>query len=149
MAHDMERFESSALDALIADMFDTMRHSRGVGLAAPQIGVSQRVIVFEFQGGDRAPDTAPIASTVLINPVITEREGRAEDWEGCLSLPGLRGWVPRATRIHYIGRGRNGERLRGVAEGFHARIIQHEIDHLDGVLYTDVAIRTEPYERPS
>ncbi len=88
MAHDVERFESSALDALIADMFDTMRHSRGVGLAAPQIGVSQRVIVFEFQGGDRAPDTAPIASTVLINPVISLNARACGRLGGCLSLPG-------------------------------------------------------------
>jgi peptide deformylase len=149
IASEVEVFGTPELDELIEDMFDSMRNGGGVGLAAPQIGVSRRVIVMEFRGGERAPDTPPIPPTVLINPIIIYREGTGADWEGCLSLPGLRGLVSRATGIEYVARGRNGEQLEGWAEGFHARIIQHEIDHLDGILYTDITNRVVPYERPA
>jgi len=149
IASEVEIFGTPELDELIEDMFDTMRDGGGVGLAAPQIGVSRRVIILEFRGGERAPDSPAIPPTVLINPIITHREGTCADWEGCLSLPGLRGLVSRATEIEYVARGPNGEQLGGKAEGFHARIIQHEIDHLDGILYTDITNRIVPYERPA
>jgi peptide deformylase len=148
VASAVEIFGTSELQTLIDDMFETMRAGQGVGLAAPQIGSSRRVIVFEYPGGDRAPGESSIAPTVLINPVITHTEGTAEDWEGCFSVPGRRGRVNRCTLIHYHAQGFYGEQLKGVAEGFRARIIQHEIDHLNGVLYTDIAISTESYDRP-
>jgi peptide deformylase len=149
ISSDVEVFGTPELDELIEDMFDTMRDGGGVGLAAPQIGVPRRVIILEFHGGERAPDSPPIPATVLINPIITHRKGTCADWEGCLSLPGLRGLVSRATGIEYVARGRNGEQLGGWVEGFHARIIQHEIDHLDGILYTDITNQVMPYERPA
>jgi len=147
IASKVDTFGTADLQTLIDDMFETMRNGAGVGLAAPQIGVSRQIIVFEFEGGERAPGAASIPATVLINPEITYSEGCAEDWEGCFSIPGYRGWVTRFTRIQYIAQGFHGERLEGQAEGFHARIIQHEIDHLNGVLYTDIANKTELYER--
>ncbi|VVE23890.1 peptide deformylase [Pandoraea horticolens] len=149
IAIPVDVFQTPELRDLIDDMFETMRDGRGVGLAAPQIGVSKRVIVFEFAGGDRAPGQPPVPATVLINPTITSSEGSVEDWEGCFSVPGYRGWVTRAERIHYLAQGFCGERIEGIAEGFHARIIQHEIDHLNGVLYTDIANRVEPFARPA
>jgi peptide deformylase len=141
-------FRTSELPGLIDDMFETMRSGKGVGLAAPQIGVSQRIIVFEFGGGDRSPGTAAIPPTVLVNPIITASEGVAEDWEGCFSVPGYRGQVPRFTRIRFVAQDATGVRIEGEAEHFHARILQHEIDHLNGVLYTDTAHSMEMYERP-
>jgi peptide deformylase len=149
VASPITTFGTAGLQTLIDDMFDTMRSGRGLGLAAPQIGVSKRIIVFEFAGGDRAPGAPPIPATVLINPVITYSQGSTQDWEGCFSVPGYRGQVRRYTLIRYVAQDFHGQRLERVAEGFHARIVQHEIDHLNGILYTDVADSTELYERPS
>jgi peptide deformylase len=149
IASPVTTFGTAELQTLIDDMFETMRSSQGIGLAAPQIGVSERIIVFEFAGGSRAPGAPPVPATVLINPVITHSEGSACDWERCFSVPGYRGQVMRYTFIHYVARDFHGHRLEGVAEGFHARIVQHEIDHLNGILYTDFADSIELYERPS
>jgi peptide deformylase len=140
-------FGTDELRTLVADMFDTMRSRPGVGLAAPQIGVGQRIIVLEFPGGDRAPGEPPVPPTVLINPVITSRDGAAEDVEGCFSVPGKRGYVTRHTRISYVACDVDGNEVSGEARGFHARIIQHEVDHLNGILYVDIANRTEPWDR--
>ncbi len=121
---------------LVEDMFDTMAAHGGVGLAAPQIGVGLQVVIFGFEHSERYPDAAPVPRTILVNPVITPlTEDREEGWEGCLSVPGLRGMVPRATRIHSTGFTAAGEPIERFAEGFHARVVQHECDHLDGVLY--------------
>jgi peptide deformylase len=149
VASTANTFGTSELQSLIDDMFETMRAARGVGLAAPQIGMSRRVIVFEYPGGDRAPGEPPIPPTVLINPIVTHTEGTAEDWEGCFSVPGRCGRVSRPTLIRYEAQGPCGEKINGVAKDFRARIIQHEIDHLNGILYTDIAANTEPYERPT
>ena len=129
-------FGTPALAALVEDLFDTMAAHGGVGLAAPQIGVGLQVVIFGFERSERYPDAAPVPRTILVNPVITPlTEDREEGWEGCLSVPGLRGMVPRATRIHYTGFTAAGEPIERFAEGFHARVVQHECDHLDGVLY--------------
>lgn len=129
-------FGTPELAALVEDMFDTMAAHGGVGLAAPQIGVGLQVVIFGFEHSERYPDAAPVPRTILVNPVITPlTEDREEGWEGCLSVPGLRGMVPRATRIHYTGFTAAGEPIERFAEGFHARVVQHECDHLDGVLY--------------
>jgi len=122
--------------SLIDDMFDTMHEYSGVGLAAPQIGEALRVIVFAVQDNPRYPDAPQVPQTVLINPQITVLDESLEyAWEGCLSLPGLRGEVPRFSRIVYSGLAADGSRIECEAEGFHARLVQHECDHLDGVLY--------------
>ena len=129
-------FGTPELAALVEDMFDTMAAHGGVGLAAPQIGVGLQVVIFGFERSERYPDAAPVPRTILVNPVITPLTGELEEgWEGCLSVPGLRGMVPRATRIHYTGFTAAGEPIERFAEGFHARVVQHECDHLDGVLY--------------
>ena len=129
-------FGTPELAGLVEDMFDTMAAHGGVGLAAPQIGVGLQVVIFGFEHSERYPDAAPVPRTILVNPVITPlTEDREEGWEGCLSVPGLRGMVPRATRIHYTGFTAAGEPIERFAEGFHAREVQHECDHLDGVLY--------------
>ena len=129
-------FGTPVLAALVEDLFDTMAAHGGVGLAAPQIGVGLQVVIFGFERSERYPDAAPVPRTILVNPVITPlTEDREEGWEGCLSVPGLRGMVPRATRIHYTGFTAAGEPIERFAEGFHARVVQHECDHLDGVLY--------------
>ena len=129
-------FGTPVLAALVEDLFDTMAAHGGVGLAAPQIGVGLQVVIFGFERSERYPDAAPVPRTILVNPVITPlTEDREEGWEGCLSVPGLRGMVPRATRIHYAGFTPAGEPIERFAEGFHARVVQHECDHLDGVLY--------------
>ena len=129
-------FGTPELAALVEDMFDTMAAHGGVGLAAPQIGVGLQVVIFGFERSERYPDAAPVPRIILVNPVITPlTEDREEGWEGCLSVPGLRGMVPRATRIHYTGFTAAGEPIERFAEGFHARVVQHECDHLDGVLY--------------
>ena len=129
-------FGTPALAALVEDLFDTMAAHGGVGLAAPQIGVGLQVVIFGFERSERYPDAAPVPRTILVNPVITPLTGELEEgWEGCLSVPGLRGMVPRATRIHYTGSTPAGEPIERFAEGFHARVVQHECDHLDGVLY--------------
>ena len=127
---------SPALDALVADLLDTMRHLDGAGLAAPQIGVSQRVVVVELKSNPRYPEAAPIPLTVLVNPVITPlADEQVEDWEGCLSVPGLRGRVPRYRHVRYTGTDQFGEPIDRTVSGFHARVVQHECDHLDGILY--------------
>ena len=129
-------FATPELAALIEDMFDTMAAHGGVGLAAPQIGVGLQVVIFGFEHSERYPDAPPVPRTVLLNPVITPLSVESEEgWEGCLSVPGLRGMVPRATRIRYTGFTPAGESIERFAEGFHARVVQHECDHLAGVLY--------------
>lgn len=127
---------SKEIDALISDMLDTMRFAGGVGLAAPQIGVNIQVVIFGFERSERYPDAAPVPYTVLINPEIMPiTQDMEEGWEGCLSVPGLRGVVPRYKKIRYRGVGPTGERLEREVDGFHARVVQHECDHLRGVLY--------------
>ena len=147
VAAPVTAFGTDELRALVADMFDTMRRGRGVGLAAPQIGVGQRIVVLEFAGGERAPGEAPVPPTALINPVITSGDGAVEDVEGCFSVPGKRGYVTRHSRISYVAYDVDGNEIGGEAHGFHARIIQHEVDHLNGILYVDVANRTESWDR--
>ena len=127
---------SRDIDALLVDMYDTMRANSGAGLAAPQIGVTWRVVIFGLQKNPRYPDAAPVPDTVLINPVITPlTDAMEEGWEGCLSVPGMRGLVPRIARIRYQGMDARGQQIDREVDGFHARVVQHEVDHLDGVLY--------------
>src|SRR4051794_6231129 len=129
-------FGTPELDALIADMFETMHAANGAGLAAPQIGVDLAVVIFGFGSNARYPDAPAVPETVLINPRIEPlSEDEEEGWEGCLSVPGMRGIVPRWSRIRYRGRDQTGERTEREAEGFHARVVQHECDHLIGTLY--------------
>jgi len=135
-ADPVDCFDSSELNALIEDMRDTMAGLNGAGLAAPQIGVSLRVLIFGVHNNPRYPDAEDVSQTVLINPEIEVLEEAIEyGWEGCLSLPGLRGYVPRFKRIRYAGFDEHGVRVDREAEGFHARVVQHEYDHLDGFLY--------------
>lgn len=129
-------FGSRELQELVADMFETMHAADGAGLAAPQIGVALRVVIFGFEQNPRYPDAEGVPQTILINPLIeTLSTDIEEDWEGCLSVPGLRGVVPRHAHIRYQGRGLFGESIDRTVHGFHARVVQHECDHLDGVLY--------------
>ena len=124
------------LKALLQDMKDTMAAKNGAGLAAPQIGVSQRVVIFGVQKNPRYPDAEEVPFTVLVNPKITVLTREIEEgWEGCLSVPGMRGVVPRYTRLKYSGLDENGQPFEREADGFHARVVQHEVDHLDGILY--------------
>ena len=126
----------AALAALIADMDDTMRHLGGAGIAAPQIGVSARVVIFELRENPRYPHLAPVPYTVLVNPLLTPLGSEQDEgWEGCLSVPGMRGLVPRFRRLRYRGFDGRGEPLERTVEGFHARVVQHETDHLHGILY--------------
>ena len=136
VARPVERFDTPELDALVADLFDTMAARDGAGIAAPQIGVDLRVVIFGFESNPRYPEAGPVPPTVLVNPVI-EPLGpeELEGWEGCLSVPGMRGWVPRFARIRYRGVDARGTPIDREADGFHARVVQHECDHLDGVLY--------------
>ncbi len=135
VAAPVERFDRS-LRELVLDMDDTMRALNGAGIAAPQLGVSLRVVIFEVRENPRYPQVAPVPYTVLINPVLTPLgDEREEGWEGCLSVPGMRGLVPRFTRLRYRGVGIDGESIDRSVEGFHARVVQHEVDHLDGILY--------------
>ena len=127
---------SEQLQALIDDMFQTMRHVGGVGLAAPQIGIDLQLVIFGFERSERYPDAAPVPQTILLNPVITPLSEEVEDgWEGCLSVPGLRGVVPRFKHIRYEGIDPQGNPINRFADGFHARVVQHECDHLIGRLY--------------
>ena len=129
-------FDTPALKQLIADMFDTMAALNGAGLAAPQIGVLQRVVIFGVESNPRYPDVEPVPTTVLINPVLEPLDRTQEDgWEGCLSVPGMRGLVPRYRTLRYRGVDAQGKPIERVATGFHARVVQHECDHLDGILY--------------
>ncbi|HEY0846126.1 MAG TPA: peptide deformylase [Noviherbaspirillum sp.] len=135
-AEPVRKFNSPELDALIADMFETMRAANGAGLAAPQIGVGLQVVIFGFGQNPRYPDAPPVPETVLINPVLRPlTDNMEEDWEGCLSVPGLRGMVPRWKRLHYEGFDQFGNTISRDVEGFHARVVQHECDHLAGILY--------------
>lgn len=132
----VDAFGTPELLALIQDMRDTMVHLAGAGLAAPQIGVLLRVVIFGVHANPRYPDAEEVPDTVLINPVIEPiGDEIGEDWEGCLSVPGLRGVVPRLLHLRYSGFDEHGARIERVAEGFHARVVQHECDHLDGILY--------------
>lgn len=127
---------SNEIKVLIEDMFDTMRHYEGAGLAAPQIGILSRVVIFGFDSNSRYPMADAVPETVLINPHIDILSSEMEsDWEGCLSVPGLRGLVPRHRAIRYSGMDRNGERIEREVSGFHARVVLHECDHLDGIIY--------------
>ncbi len=129
-------FGSEALETLIADMFDTMELADGVGLAAPQIGVDLQLVVFGFDSSDRYPDATAVPRTILLNPLITPlSKDMEEGWEGCLSVPGLRGAVSRYSLIRYQGVDPQGVAINRTAEGFHARVVQHECDHLIGRLY--------------
>lgn len=135
-AEPVEQLNTPELDNLIADMFDTMAALNGAGLAAPQIAVSRRVVIFGFEANPRYPDAKPVPRTVLINPVIEPIGDKTEEgWEGCLSVPGLRGLVTRHAEIHYTGYDQRGEPIDRTVSGFHARVVQHECDHLDGILY--------------
>jgi peptide deformylase len=132
----VDDFDSEDLKILLRDMRDTMAHLNGAGLAAPQIGVPLRVVIFGVKGNPRYPDVEEVPDTVLINPVITPLSSEMEEgWEGCLSVPGMRGWVPRHARLKYAGYDEHGKRFVREVSGFHARVVQHECDHLDGVLY--------------
>lgn len=135
-ADPVQDFGSTELLGLVDDMFDTMRAANGAGLAAPQIGVNLQVVIFGFGRLDRYPDASPVPETVLINPVIMPLAQEVEEgWEGCLSVPGLRGIVLRWKRLRYEGFDQHGNRIRRDADGFHARVVQHECDHLAGILY--------------
>ena len=136
VAAPVERFGTGELLDLIEDMNDTMRATNGAGLAAPQIGVSLRVVVFEVQRNPRYPQAEAVPYTVLVNPELTPLDDEMEDgWEGCLSVPGLRGLVPRYRRLRYRGHDPHGLPIDRTVAGFHARVVQHEVDHLDGILY--------------
>ena len=136
IAAPVEDFGTPALEALVADLWDTMHHLDGAGLAAPQIGVGLRVVVYAVDRNPRYPDAESVPATVLINPVLTPiGEDQEDGWEGCLSVPGLRGLVPRYRRLRYVGFGPDGSRIDRTVDGFHARVVQHEVDPLDGILY--------------
>jgi len=129
-------FNTPELDALLVDLRETMAAQNGAGLAAPQIGVPLQVVIFGFAENPRYPDAEPVPYTELVNPVLTPLGGEMEEgWEGCLSVPGLRGVVPRYTRLRYQGFDPAGRAIDREATGFHARVVQHEVDHLLGILY--------------
>ncbi len=135
-AEPVRGFNTPELDALIADMFDTMAALNGAGLAAPQIGVPQRAVIFSVESNPRYPDVEPVPTTVLINPILTPIGDEMEEgWEGCLSVPGLRGLVTRHRNLRYTGFDQHGKPIDRTVSGFHARVVQHECDHLDGILY--------------
>jgi peptide deformylase len=132
----VQRFGTAEIRELLADMRETMIAAHGAGLAAPQIGVLQRVVIFGFEHNDRYPDADPVPYTELVNPVLTPMgAAMEEDWEGCLSVPGLRGRVPRFSKLRYTGFDPEGRPIEREVSGFHARVVQHECDHLDGILY--------------
>jgi peptide deformylase len=135
-AREVERFDTPELHQLLEDMHDTMAALSGAGLAAPQIAVPLRVVVFGLERNPRYPDAEEVPYTVLVNPVITPVEGELEEgWEGCLSVPKMRGLVPRHPALRYVGRDQYGAPIDRTVRGFHARVVQHECDHLDGILY--------------
>ena len=135
-AQPVEKFDTPELHALLADMLDTMAALDGAGLAAPQIGVGLQVVIFGIEHNPRYPDADEIPLTVLINPTLTPLADELEDgWEGCLSVPGMRGVVPRFARLRYQGHDQFGKPMDRSVDGFHARVVQHECDHLIGVLY--------------
>src|SRR6187402_918161 len=137
VAQPVTEFDTDAIHLLVADMFETMKAVNGAGLAAPQIGVDLQLVIFGTDAPNpRYPDAPPVPRTVLLNPVITPLSDEEEEgWEGCLSVPGLRGVVPRWRRIRYTGFDEQGRWIERVADGFHARVVQHECDHLIGKLY--------------
>lgn len=136
IAKAVDHFDTPELHELIADMFDTMHAANGAGLAAPQIGVDLQVVIFGFANNERYPEAPAVPQTVLINPVIHPLSHDMEEgWEGCLSVPGMRGAVSRYSMIRYDGFDQYGNPIERVAEGFHARVVQHECDHLIGKLY--------------
>jgi peptide deformylase len=136
VAAPVPQLATAELLALIADMDDTMRAQNGAGIAAPQIGVSLRVVIFELKDNPRYPQVAAVPYTVLVNPSVTPLGAEQEEgWEGCLSVPGLRGLVPRYRRVRYQGFAPDGAPIDRTVEGFHARVVQHEVDHLDGILF--------------
>ena len=136
VAQPVTRFDTPELHRLVDDMFDTMAAAQGAGLAAPQIGVDLQLVIFGFTENPRYPDREPVARTILLNPVITPLSDESvEGWEGCLSVPGLRGRVPRHAHIHYRGVDVLGQAIEREARGFHAVVVQHECDHLIGRLY--------------
>ena len=136
VAEPVQRFDTEEWRELLRDMHETMIEQNGAGIAAPQIGVSLRVVMFQVNGNPRYPDAEEVPFTVLANPVISAIGDDMEDgWEGCLSVPGMRGVVPRYRKLRYRGYGAEGEPIDRTVEGFHARVVQHECDHLDGILY--------------
>lgn len=136
VAQPVTEFGTPSLIALLQDMRDTMAHLDGAGLAAPQIGVDLRVVIFGGESNPRYPEAPAVPDTVLINPALVPLSDEEESgWEGCLSVPGLRGWVPRWRKLHYSGMDETGRHFERSVDGFHARVVQHECDHLDGVLY--------------
>ncbi len=136
IARPVQAFDTPELHALVQDLMDTMHAEDGAGLAAPQIGIGLRVVVFGFDCNPRYPDEESVPRTVLVNPVIAPlSDDRNEGWEGCLSVPGLRGAVSRYTHIRYSGVDQTGTAIQREAHDFHARVVQHECDHLDGILY--------------
>ena len=135
-SEEIKAFGSPELLELLQDMRDTMAHLNGAGLAAPQIGVGLRVVIFGVHANPRYPDAEEVPYTVLINPVLTPLDAEMEEgWEGCLSVPGMRGVVPRYKRLRYRGLDENGRPFEREGSDFHARVVQHEVDHLDGILY--------------
>lgn len=135
-ARAVERFATPELAQLVADMRETMHALNGAGLAAPQIGVPLQVVIFEVNANPRYPEAPAVPFTVLVNPVVTPLSEAAEEgWEGCLSVPGMRGLVPRHTEVRYRAFDTEGKALERQISGFHARVVQHEVDHLNGVLY--------------
>ena len=136
VAERVEKFDTPELKALIQDMHDTMGAEDGAGLAAPQIGVGLQVVIFGVEKNARYPDAEDVPYTVLINPVVKPlTKETEEDWEGCLSVPGMRGMVPRFSKIDYQGYDQYGNSINRNVDGFHARVVQHECDHLQGILY--------------
>ena len=132
----VEAFGTPDLENLLADMRDTMRHLNGAGLAAPQIGVNLRVVIFGVEQNPRYPEAEAVPFTVLINPTLTPvGDAQDEAWEGCLSVPGMRGLVPRYLELRYTGHDPQGHPIDRTVRDFHARVVQHEVDHLDGILY--------------
>jgi peptide deformylase len=133
---EIDAFGTPELHELLQDMRDTMAHLNGAGLAAPQIGVGLRVVIFGVHANPRYPDAEEVPDTVLINPLLTPLDTEMEEgWEGCLSVPGMRGVVPRYKRLRYRGFDENGRPFEREVSDFHARVVQHEVDHLDGILY--------------
>ncbi|KIO50242.1 peptide deformylase [Nitrosospira sp. NpAV] len=136
VARKVEKLGTSELDDLIQDMHDTMEALNGAGLAAPQIGVGLQVVIFGMKRNPRYPDAEEVPYTVLVNPEVAPLTREMEqDWEGCLSVPGMRGMVPRFTKLRYQGLDQYGRPIDREVEGFHARVVQHECDHLQGILY--------------
>ena len=146
VSEPVQAFDTPALHALIEDMFDTMAAADGAGLAAPQIAVPKRVMIFGVESNPRYPDVEPVPTTVLVNAGYEVLDDdRVSGWEGCLSVPGMRGYVPRYRRIRYRGFDQYGKPIEREADGFHAVVFQHEYDHLDGILYPDRIVEREKF----